>query len=374
MSKKDIVVVGGGGAGAMFVKEILRKFDRARYTLTLVNARPCYIYLPTTVRMAVTDHGNLEDVVLMPFDRLLGDAGTLVLGTVVAIEKQTPGQGGDVVLRDGTRLHYDALVLAPGTRLENPLDYPDSREDIQKYIGDWRQKIKDAEHIVFSGGGPTSVEIAGEIREYFPDKHTTIVQSRSLPFNNIYRDNFRRRILKESQAFGIEFVLNDYLDETVPKDGHVTTRKGQALRADLVITSHGGHPNTEFIQSLGADVLSKYGFVRTNPTLELPDHPGVFCIGDVIDNPERNRLGKYVKHVNVAVPNVLARLNGKEPKKKYTGSIETIAISIGSERGVSYIGILWGICLGSWITSIFQSRHLAIQGGRWVMGYGWTTG
>ena len=158
-NKKNVVVVGGGGAGAYFVKEFLRKLDPARHTLTLVNSRPCYIYLPTTVRMAVTDHGHLEKIVCMPYDRLLGDVGKLVVGTVESIEEKIPGEGGHVVLRDGTRLHYDALVLSPGTKLENPLDYPETQtqEDIQRYIDEWRQKIKDAEHIVFSGGGPTSV-------------------------------------------------------------------------------------------------------------------------------------------------------------------------------------------------------------------------
>ena len=56
-----------------------------------------------------------------------------------------------------------------------------------------------------------------------------------MPFNDVYRDNFRRRIFKECDAFGIRFVFNDYLDEAVPKDGHVTTRKGNTLRADLVV-------------------------------------------------------------------------------------------------------------------------------------------
>jgi hypothetical protein len=63
----------------------------------------------------------------------------------------------------------------------------------------------------------------------------TIVQSRALPFNDVYHTNFRRRVLQESKAVGTEFVFEDYLDETVPKEGHVTTRNGVTLRADLVV-------------------------------------------------------------------------------------------------------------------------------------------
>lgn len=67
-------------------------------------------------------------------------------------------------------------------------------------------------------------------------------------------------------------------------------------------------------------------------TLELPDHPGVFCIGDVVDNAERPRLKKYKKHVAVVVDNLLARLDDKKPTKVYGGSDETISISIGKVR------------------------------------------
>ena len=64
-------------------------------------------------------------------------------------------------------------------------------------------------------------------------------------------------------------------------------------------------------------------------TLELPDYPGIFCIGDVVDNAERNRLKKYKKHVAVVSDNLLARLDHKAPTKEYAGSDETISISIG---------------------------------------------
>ena len=63
----------------------------------------------------------------------------------------------------------------------------------------------------------------------------TIVQSRNLPFNSIYADKFRRRIAAECEKFGIQFVFNNHLDETVPKEGFIETREGTKIEADLVV-------------------------------------------------------------------------------------------------------------------------------------------
>ncbi|KZV76192.1 FAD/NAD(P)-binding domain-containing protein [Peniophora sp. CONT] len=380
---QDIVVVGGGGAGSILVRQLLPKL-RTNHRLTLVNARPFHLFLPTTVRMAVTDDGNLEDKLLLPFDHLLGNRGRLVVDTAVAIEPSPPSSdpskplGGHIVLKSGERLHYDVLVLSPGTRLASPLDYPDTEEEVRAYVAGWRNKIKDAKHIVFSGGGPVSVELAGEIKEYFPEKTTTIVQSRALPFTNAYPDKFRARILSEAREAGIEFVLEDYLDESEPSAGYVTTRKGQRLRADLVITAHGGTPNTHFVASLGESALDEYGQVRVRDTLELTDFPGIFCVGDAVSNAERNRLGKYPRHARAVVPNLLARLEGSTPRSTYAGSIETLRVSIGSNRGVMTFGAPWfwpwGIVFGSWMTVGAQSRDLILPKGYRMMGLsqGWS--
>ena len=91
----------------------------------------------------------------------------------------------------------------------------------------------------------------------------------------------------------------------------------------------GGTPATDFVRSLGPTAVSARGMIPVAGTLELPDFPGVFCIGDVVDNAERNRLKKYKKHVSVVSDNLLARLDGKTPTKVYGGSDETISISIG---------------------------------------------
>ena len=113
--------------------------------------------------------------------------------------------------------------------------------------------------------------------------------------------------------------------------------------------------------SLGESALDKYGQVRVRDTLELIDYPGtltltstiylstmlivfvlgIFCVGDAVSNAERNRLGKYPRHARVVIPNLLARLDGAEPRTTYGGSIETLRVSIGSVSDICwYIGIL----------------------------------
>ncbi|THH17742.1 hypothetical protein EW146_g3131 [Bondarzewia mesenterica] len=201
------------------------------------------------------------------------------------------------------------------------------------------------------------------------NKRITIVQSGPLPLHRTYPNHFRDRIAREMRARGITFVFNDHLDQITPEEGFVTTRSGLPLRADLVISSFGARPATDFIKTLGTDTLTPSGLVRTRPTLELIAHPRVFCAGDVVDNEERNGLIKYERHAAVIVANVLSVLRSKPCASVYEGSIEVIGISMGKDGGVTYVEYLWGIILGNWFTRRRQSKELFVSWGRRRMGY-----
>ena len=65
-TRKNIVIVGGGGAGQMLVRALLPRLDPKKHSLTLINPRPFYIHLPRTVRMGVDGSGHPEKRVLRP--------------------------------------------------------------------------------------------------------------------------------------------------------------------------------------------------------------------------------------------------------------------------------------------------------------------
>ncbi len=97
----------------------------------------------------------------------------------------------------------------------------------------------------------------------------------------------------------------------------------------MQIQAFGSKPNTEFVKSLGDGVVNEHGFVKVNEFLEVPGHPGVFAVGDIIDWKEQKQAAKANTHIKVVAANVLSFLQGKPLKQKYKGSAEMILIPLG---------------------------------------------
>ena len=153
--RKSIVVVGGGAAGATIARILSSKVDPNTTSLTLVTARPFALHLPAAIRMTTTAEGKLEESVLIPYDSLLVKGnGTVKIGRVTAIEQGKEGRDGAVLLSTGERVHYDFLVLAPGSEWDGPLSFPDDRAAVLEHIRTWRRKFENAKTgIVLAGGG-----------------------------------------------------------------------------------------------------------------------------------------------------------------------------------------------------------------------------
>ena len=169
--------------------------------------------------------------------------------------------------------------------------------------------------------------------------------------NDAYPEKWRKTVTKRVQKGGVQLVLEDQIDDVVPsQDGTVKTRKGKKITADLVVRSYnfhyapstmidlvhckvptrGGRPNTSFIaSSLGADILSSAGRVKVLPTLQLEHHPRILAGGDIIEWKEQKQAAKYPAHAAVIAKNAFALLEKNQPKAKYAGSPELIAISFG---------------------------------------------
>jgi NADH dehydrogenase FAD-containing subunit len=156
-NRQNVVVVGGGGAGAPAVKHLSATLDPSKYNLILINSRPYFTHLVATIRMVVTSEGNLEDRALIPYDRnFVNGNGELVVGTVVSITDHGK-TGGYVTLSNGETIEYSVLVLTPGSTWEGPLHLPDTKAENQVWVNDWRAKFEKSNDILLVGGGAVGI-------------------------------------------------------------------------------------------------------------------------------------------------------------------------------------------------------------------------
>ncbi|KAH9962986.1 FAD/NAD-P-binding domain-containing protein [Russula dissimulans] len=368
MSRKNVVVVGGGAAGATIARILSGKLDRNTTTLTLVTARPFAVHLPGAIRMTTTSEGKLEDSVLIPYDSLLVNGnGTIKVGRVTSIEAGKDSHaGGSVVLSTGERIHYDYLVLAPGSEWKGALELPDDRAAVLEHIKSWRRKFENANGIILAGGGAVGCETAGEIKDAYPRKKVTIVHSDSQLLNATYPKKYRKLAEKDVTARGINIVFNDYVDDF--DSSSVKTRSGRQLDGDLVVATYGAAPGTGFVKSLGSNVLTPRGHIKVEKTFQLKSYSNIYAIGDVTDWEEQKQAAKAPKHAQIAADNILSQLNGGAPKKTYSGQPEMIVLTNGKKYGVSYMGFFGGITLGNWFSSMVKGKGLLI--GMTRKGYG----
>lgn len=370
-SNKNIVVVGGGGAGAQIARTLSTKLDGAKYSLTLISPREYYLHLPGALRMLVSPDGKLEERVLVPYDKLLVNGnGTILRAAVTSIQKNPSGAGGTVTTDIGSDVPYDVLVLASGSLWEGGLDLPPLREDAVRFIGSYREKVKNSTGVAIVGGGPVGTELAGEIRDVYPDKKITIVHKEPHLLSAVYPDKFRIDVDNRWTQRQILLDLNDRIDH-IPEypASNVVTVNGQRVEADLVIPTRGGKPNTAYIASLGEDVLTADGHVKVDPTLQVSGVPGVFAAGDILDWKEVKQVAKYGGHVTTICTNIVSYLNGQPLGATYKSMFEAIFLTNGAGGGAAYMDILWGLCFGNWVTRLLKSADLFITKNMQSMGY-----
>jgi len=99
------------------------------------------------------------------------------------------------------------------------------------------------------------------------------------------------------------------------------------------VNTRGPKPITGFIgSSLGEDTLTKAGYVKVTPTLQLESHPNIFAIGDIIEWKEQKQAMKIYGHGTVAAKNIVALTLGQQAKTPYKGGPEMLLVTLGKVR------------------------------------------
>ena len=332
MSKKQIVILGGGTGGTMTANRLRRHFDADEAEIHVVDRDNRHVYQPGLLFVPF-GLASLDELI-RPRRRQLRNGIVFHEAEVAWVEVDRD----EIVLLDGDVLPYDVLVVASGARLQpeetEGLTGPGWSERVFTfYTPDGADGLRGALER-FDGGRlvvnlidmPIKCPVAPLEFVFLADWHlrergirnrTELVYS--TPLDSAFtKATCARHLGHLLDERGIELVTDFNAAEVDGAGGVVTAYDGSTLAFDLFVTVplHGGASFVGRSPGLG-DAL---GFVPTDKhTLQSAAAPNVFALGDAADVPTSKAGSVTHFEAELLTDNLTAYLAGDDLPASYDG-------------------------------------------------------
>jgi 3-phenylpropionate/trans-cinnamate dioxygenase ferredoxin reductase subunit len=277
------VIIGGGPAGT-FAALAARKQDAAA-RVSLLSEEHCEPYeKPPLSKAVLLGKAQVHDALIA------GPAGVSSQGVVLESRAQCNAidrSAREVVLHDGRRLPYDALVIATGSvAREIPqlpigtprVHYLRSERDAQAL----KQALTPDARLLVIGGGLIGLEVAASAAEL--GIQTTVLELAPRILPRVCDEETGEILHAAHRAHGVDIRLGTSLvSASSQADGSIAvlTSAGETLQADLVVVGAGAKPDDRL--AIDAGLLVDDGIVvdahcRTSDS-------AIFAAGDVVRFP-----------------------------------------------------------------------------------------
>jgi NADH dehydrogenase len=216
---------------------------------------------------------------------------------------------------------------------------------------------------VIVGGGATGVEYAGALTELIHGPLTKDYPT--IDFNTVriilleaadklvgnMPEGVRLYTLEKLRKMGVDVRLGTVVANVTPDA--VVIKDNDNILAETVVWTAGvrGEP----LAGISGIPVTKDGRVTVNETLQVPNHPEIYVIGDLASITEKERVLPMVAQVAIqsgitSAQNILRQVDGKEPQHFHysdRGSMITIGrkaagVAIGSRTFIGFFAwIIW---------------------------------
>ena len=327
MSKR-IVIAGLGDSGVLTAIRLAKRAPDIE--VVGISAKPALVSgQELGWRLSRPDHWARHNWI--SFDQFRGlDRVRTVHGTLTGVDlsNRTVGVRGD----DGatTDEGYDALIISTG--VTNGFWRQPTFQSADEIGADLRaahDRLAAATSVIVVGGGAAAISSAANVARTWPGTRVDLYfpgERALIQHHTRAWDRVRRRLDEAGVVLhpGHRAVLPDgFTGDQITSDPVEWSTGQPPSFADAVLWTVGRvRPNTGWLPK---DLLDEQGFVRVTPELRLPEHPGVFAVGDVaatdpLRSSARNRADGLLAH------NVLAEFEGKpmrsyRPPKRRWGSV-----------------------------------------------------
>jgi NADH:ubiquinone reductase (H+-translocating) len=390
--KIKILIIGNGFGGVYTLKHLHKIFhDDPKVELALIGNKNNFLFTPLLHEVA-TGGINPENII-EPIRNIIGCClKNFYLGTANFIDLNTK-----TVISGENIIPYDYLVLSPGSTtnfygIKGAEEYSltlKSTEDAIKIKNQSITMMEKASHekdeilrkkmlkFIIIGGGPTGVELAGELQEFIkenlPNQYgkkltkdaSIIIINRGDELINQFHHKLRKKSLKYLHKKGIKVLLNTAVKE-VTQDS-VILENGEKIEGDNIIWVAGTKPRElKFNQE-----LEKFtdGRLLTNKYLQIKNHSNIFALGDIAtlvnDNYPKGlpALAQVAeKQAKIVAENIYLSVNNKKLKEfnyHHSGDLLSLGkfMAIGEISNFTFSGVFaWWLWRTVYLSKLLSWR------------------
>jgi len=403
--KKQIVILGGSYGGMSTAHYVLKHViprlpSKADFEVVLVSASAEAMDRPACPRALISDEffdqTKLFVNVAKQFEQYPAGSFRFIQGRATALDHRARTVTISVTADKSTQtLTFHALVIATGASTPSPLLGLNTDSDgLRASWASFRKQLPSAKSIVIGGGGPSGVEVAGELGEHLngaacwwkselanPVVQITVVNSASKILPQL-RPAIAHKAEELLAKRGVRVVNNVAVTEVIEDEKKTTVKlsDGKTLEADIYIPCAGMSPNTDFVLDQ-ATLLEADGRVKTNTSTLRVDAAGpgarIYAIGDA-SSYARPAVHNVLSAVPVLGANIRRDLllaegkegtaggsAGEEDKIFKEDKTETQLVPIGKSKGV---GAAMGYRMPSVVVWAIKGRDYWL----WTVGKLWS--
>ncbi|KAF4549366.1 Pyridine nucleotide-disulfide oxidoreductase-like protein 10 [Elsinoe fawcettii] len=322
---KNVVLLGGSFAGFELSRQLVHRLPSG-YRVIMIERNSHFNYTFNFPRYSVLQ--GHEHKAFLPFTGITDSAPKgiwkHVRGEITDVDSEC------VRLANGQTVPYSYLVIATGAAQTPPAkllasDRKLACEELQVF----QESIKASQRIAIVGAGAVGVEIACDIKYFYPHKDVTLVHSRNAILQR-FGPKLQAHALAEVKKLGIEVMLKQR-PTTIPCGDPDKDKKGlgqslafpngEVVNYDLVIPCTGQSPNSGIISSLAPEAISaSTGRILVHPTLQISSkgHASrIFAVGDVAETPGPKMARAALNQVNIVCANLLSLIRGGKATREY---------------------------------------------------------
>jgi len=330
-TKKRLVVVGNGMAGARLVDDVLARGGGSALDITMFGDEPYGNYNRILLSSVLAGTHDPKDIFINPLAWYEENAVRLHAGVRVSRidrEARRVYAAGDVAEP------YDHLVIATGsTPFVPPVEGLNGSDGAPRpgvfvfrtlddcdRITQWARRSKRA---VVIGGGLLGLEAARGLLNLGPEVHVVHLMPHLM---EVQLDGSAGAILARTlRQMGVQVHLEKATTAILGREGvsGLAFKDGSTLECDMVVISAGIRPNAGIAREAGLTV--QRGIV-VGDDLASPDDPAILAVGECAQH--RGQVYGLVAPLWEQTAVLADRLTGRNPDALYEGSVVSTKLKV----------------------------------------------